>query len=129
MPDYGYDMSGGVDLTPTLLDVEGDDLMRQVCLRRLYTPNKSLLSSPDEETCDLREFISTEQDLAASQLTTIRGAINAALMADSRIFSVTIELEWEPFAGLLTVALAGTGATGPFKLVLQASAATVTVLE
>lgn len=127
--DYGTDMSGGIDLTPTLLDTSGIAMMREVALRRQYTPNASLISAPDETTCDLREFLSTEQGLTKADLNTIRGTITAALKADARISSVAIEFDWEPFSGVLVVTETIDGALGPFRLVLQVTALTVDVLE
>jgi hypothetical protein len=128
--DYGRDMSGGIDLTPTLLDVTGDELMRQVILRRLYTPNASLISAPDEVTCDLRDFLSTEQGVRDADLRTIKGTATSALLADPRIFSAAIVIdEWDPSSGALVMRVTGEGATGPFRLVLQVTQLTIDVLE
>jgi hypothetical protein len=128
--DYGADMAGGIDLTPTLQDTSGIPMMREVCVRRLYTPLFSLLSAPDEVTCDLREFLSTEQGLQTSDLTVIRATAMSALKADSRVLSLTIEWPtWEPVAGLLIMAISGVCGDGPFRLVIQVSALTVDVLE
>lgn len=127
--DFGTDMSGGVDLTPTLLDTSGIPMMREVALRRQYTPNASLISAPDELTCDLREFLSTEQGLTGSDLDTIEATITAALKADQRINGVTIVFDWEPISGVLVVDETIESAFGPFRLVLQVTAVTIDVLE
>lgn len=129
--DYGRDISGSVDLSPTLQESTGDQLMREVCVRRLYTPNCSLLSSPDETTCDLREFLSTEQPLAANALTTIRGTAMSALLADPRIMNgtkVSFPI-WLPEQGYLEIAIDGLGAAGPFKLTLAVTRDNISVLS
>lgn len=127
--DYGYDASCDTDLTPTLLDVSGERLLAQVCCRRLYTPNASLLSAPDEKTTDLREFLSSTQGLSSRDLNVIRATATGALMADPRIFSVTINTDWDPTTGLLGLRITGQGSTGPFQLTLAVSAVTVQVLS
>lgn len=127
--DFGTDMSGGVDLTPTLLDTSGIPMLREVALRRQYTPNASLISAPDETTCDLREFLSTEQGLDKSSLNVIRSTITAAIKADARFLSITIEFDWDPFSGVLVATETIQSALGPFRLVLQVTSLTIDVLE
>ena len=116
--DFGRDISGTTDVSPTFQESTGEQLMREVICRRLGTPAYSLLSAPDELTCDLRDFLSTEQPLQAVGLNVIRGTATAALLADPRILSVTIEIEWLPESNYMTLAITGFGATGPFKLTL-----------
>lgn len=126
--DYGRDISGATDVSPTLQESTGDQLMREVICRRLGTPAYSLLSAPDELTCDLREFLSTEQPLEAAALNTIRGTASAALLADPRILSVKIVIEWFPDSNYMTMAITGVGANGPFKLTLGLTRDNITVL-
>ncbi len=123
--DFGRDMAGTTDLTPTLLDNEGDDLMVGVICRRLYTPNQSLLSSPGERTTDLRQYLSGEQARDGSDTGTIKSDATAALKADKRIFSVTIVVHWEPDEHFMTLDIKGAGATGPFDLTLRVDSVTV----
>ncbi len=129
MTDFGSDMSGDTDLSPTLQDVSGLDLMRQVVCRRLYTPNASLLSAPDEVTCDLREFIGSTQPRDSRLLNGIRATATAALLADPRINSVVIVIDWEPDANFMSVAVSGVGSEGPFELTLAVTAVTIKVLQ
>lgn len=127
--DYGTDMSGTTDITPTLLDVSGEQLLTEVICRRLFTPNASLLSAPDELTCDLRQFCGSTQDRDTRQLVAIKSTIKGALLADPRILSVTVVIDWEPESAFMTVHLTGQGATGPFKLTLAVTAVTFAVLS
>jgi hypothetical protein len=125
-------MSGGVDISPTLQESTGLQLMREVALRRLYTPNQSLLSAPDEQTCDLRQFLSTDAMAQANgtlNTNTIRATAVAALKADARILSAQIEIEWFPATSYMTVAVKGTCADGPFELTLGVNAVTIKVLQ
>ncbi len=128
MTDYGRDISGATDVSATLQESTGDQLMREVVCRRLGTPPYSLLSAPDELTCDLREFLSTEQPLEAASLNTIRSTASSALLADPRIFSVKIVIEWFPDAHYMTMSITGFGSAGPFKLTLGITRDTIEVL-
>jgi hypothetical protein len=126
-------MKGGVDITPTLQDTEGLPLMLDVCVRQLYTPNQSLLSDPSHQSIDLRQFLSTDM-MARSNGTvntnTVRSAATAALLADPRIFSANVVVEWhEEAPGFMTVYITGVGAEGPFALTLGVSRVTIQVLQ
>ncbi len=64
---YGVDFSCTDDMHPTMPTTSGDQLMREVAFRRLYTPTGSLLSAPQEFTIDVREYLSSESDSDRSQ--------------------------------------------------------------
>lgn len=118
MTDYGYDISGSTDITPGLHDIgDGAELMRQVSVRRLLTPLGGLLSAPDEDTIDLRSYVSGAVDI--SRLYQIRAAISTALLADERISDADIKLEFDRETEVLRVSIAGDGAEGPFELTLS----------
>ncbi len=127
MPDYGQDLSCTVDLSPTLNVVSGSELMGQVCLRRLYCRQGDLLSDPNALTLDARDFISQgisgENDLAV-----IRAKCTAALLDDERIFSATVGATYSYSTRTLELSVEGTGASGPFSLVLAVSSLTVELL-
>lgn len=123
---YGLDLSCTADLHPTMNVVTGDDLMREVCFRRLYTPRGSLLSSPQEVTIDVREYLSAEADEDRA-VDLLRGACIAALSSDPRILSVDVVVEIVDREA--TIAIAAIGSEGPFALTISASAATVAVLD
>lgn len=127
--DFGTDVSGATDLTPTLLNISGLPMMQQVICRRLYTPPGSLLSSPSAITIDLRDYLSTTVNRDGSGNGFIRTSIVQALMDDPRIFSVTVDLSFEPDTGAMLVGLAGLCAAGPFALTLAVTSLTVELLR
>lgn len=131
--DFGRDMVCTTDITPTLDDNEGLPLMVGVCVRQLYTPNQSLLSDPGHQSIDLRQFLGVDMPLQSDgtlNTTTVRAAASAALLADPRIFSVVIKVEWFPEAPhTMTVDITGVGAAGPFQLTLAVSRVSIEVLQ
>ncbi len=126
--DYGTDISGATDLTPTLLNSSGIELLKEVAVRRQYTPLGSLLSAPAEITCDLRQFISTTQGLSSRDLGVIRSTATSAIKADPRFFSVVIDLDWQPATYTLTMRETIQSSEGPFQLTLAITAVTLQVL-
>lgn len=127
--DYGFDMWGNTDISPTLQDVAGNSLMAQVICRRLFTPPGGMISAPDEPTVDLRSFLSTAQELDNSGLGRIKGSIINSVSADPRVFSVTATVTYDPDTETLTVICAGEGADGPFRLTLAVTSVTVDLLN
>lgn len=127
--DFGTDIAGDTDLTPTLLNASGVDLLKQVCVRRLITPTGSLLSSPSAKTIDLRDYLSAEINRDGSGTGFIRTAIVQALVDDERISSVSVTLSFDPNSQVMTVGLAVVSGAGPFQLTLAVSAVTVEVLS
>lgn len=126
--DFGRDISGLADITPTLLESTGLQLMREVAVRRQMTPNASLLSAPDERTTDLRQFISSEQPLQIGQIQ-IASEATAALQADPRILQATVEVtEWEPEANFMQLTEKILTAAGPFKLTLAVTRDNIEVI-
>lgn len=124
MPDYGTDLSCGLDIDATLRTVSGSELMEQVCIRRLYCRQGGLLSSPNALTLDARDFLSKGIS-GQRDLTTIEAQCAACLLDDERIFSASVRATFDPYARILTLAIEGTGALGPFSLVLAVSSLTV----
>lgn len=125
--DYGRDLSCTTGLDPLLRDVTGNELMEQVCLRRLYARPGSTLSNPVDNTLDARDFLS--QGITPSDLPRIQGLCAAALLGDQRIFSATVLGSFTPSTNVLTLNIAGNGAQGPFNLTLAVSAVTVELLR
>jgi hypothetical protein len=125
--DYGVDLSCGLDLNPMLLTVTGTELMNEVCMRRLFGRPGSTLSNPVDNTLDVRDFIA--QGISPRDLPTIQGRCVAALEGDQRIYSATVSASFDPNTNILTLAIAGNGAFGPFNLTLAVSAVTVEVLR
>ena len=128
MTDYGRDWSGTTDLLPTFASVTGAELMAQVCMRRIYTPVGVLFSSPQADTVDVRQYLSTDIDPDRAKLNLIQGACTGAILADPRVLSVTVRPTWDAPTRTLTLAINGEGAEGPFALTLAVTSVTVELL-
>lgn len=128
-PNYGKDISCTTDLDATFRLVSGEEMMGQVCLRRLYCRKGRLLSDPNDKTIDARDFVS--QGVAASQggLARIKGQCQEALVADPRIFSAVVTPTFDSLERSLALNIVGTGAFGPFALTLRVTELTVELLR
>jgi len=126
--DYGRDISGAIDISPTLQESTGLQLMREVAVRRQYTPDASLLSAPDEKTVDLRSFISADFPHNERGAQIVASAAVAALQADPRILSATVDATWETESYMVLRERIFT-AEGPFDLVLGVNSVTISVLR
>lgn len=130
MADYGYDMqmTNDGDLTPTMLD-ESQVNMAHVCMRRLSTDKGMLLSAPDEETIDLRSFLSSDIPPGENGFGYIKARATGALMADPRIFSVQISGSLSADSHSLSMFIQGVGSSGPFQLTLSVDQVTISLLQ
>lgn len=126
-PDYGLDLSCTTDLDPMLRTVSGPDMMAQVCVRRLYCRRGNLLSDPNDDTIDARDLLS--DGMTPKDLSRIQGIVTNVLLADERIFSVTVQATFNQLTRALILAISGVGALGPFTLTLSVSALTVELLR
>lgn len=129
MADYGRDLYCDTDMDASMTEVSGALMMAQVCMRRLYTPKGSLLSSPAENTVDMREFLSTSVDLTGREITGAKAVATSALLADPRVERVTVDPVYDPAARTLRLGITGYGAAGPFALTLAVSSLTVEILN
>lgn len=127
-PRYGTDWSCLTGLDPTGSLVSGSQLMAQVAFRRLYCPLKGLWSDPDQVTLDVRDFLGAPID-PRRDLPRIRQQCEAAMEGDERIFSATCLATWDQGTGTLRLDCSGVGAAGPFKLLLDVTAVTVSILR
>lgn len=127
--NYGRDLYCAADMDPNMREVTGAELMALVCFRRIYTPRGSLISAPGENTIDLREYLSSEVDLSQTEIVGIKAAAMSAILADPRVLRVTITPTFDTAARSLTLKIDGEGASGPFALVVRASALTVELLS
>lgn len=134
MPDYGSDVamvvSGGtIDLDATFRLVRGVELMSQVGCKRLYCRKGQLLSDPNDNTLDARDFVN--QGVASSEggLARIKGQCEVALTGDPRIFTAIVTPSFDRQSGTLTLAIKCTGAQGPFTLTLAVTALTIELLR
>lgn len=126
-PDYGRDFSCGTDLDPLLQLVEDEELMGQVCLRRLYCRKGSLLSNPLDNTLDARDFVNA--GITAQGLPIIQGQCASALLGDPRVFEAVVIADFNFVTKLLLLKCSGTGSKGPFALTLAVSSLTVELLN
>lgn len=124
MADYGTDLSCTTDLDPLGRLVSGDELMVQVCVRRLYCASGALLSDPTDNSIDVRDLISA--DIGPNDIVRIQGLCSQALLGDPRILSANVIATFS--AGTLTLRITAYGANGPFSLTLAVTALTVTLL-
>jgi len=123
--DYGSDINtpGGADLDPWWSDIGGAEATLQVCVRRLQTPRGSLLDDPAFGE-DLRAHANDH----APNPRAIEAAIVDQLVRDERVKRASAVVTFTPSTGTLAVAIRVTLAEGTFRLVLEVSAVTVTLL-
>lgn len=126
-PNYGLDLSCTTDLDPLLRTVSGAEMMAQVCVRRLYCRRGQLLSDPNDETIDARDFVS--DGITPADIPKIQGICTNVLEADERIYSAVVVAEFNATTETLTLGITGTGATGPFRLTLAVTDVTVELLK
>jgi len=129
-PPYGLDISGTTDIDPLLLDATGLELMRQVCIARLFCRPGSCLSAPTDTTIDVRDFLNGSIDLSKkSGVTQVAVLCQNALLGDERIFSVTVTPIYILLTKSISLAIQGTGANGPFSLTLAIDQVTVQLIR
>lgn len=133
-PNYGKDIAlviggGVVDLDATFRMVEGAQLMAQVCVERLYCRKGRLLSDPNDNTIDARDFISQGIAGTAAGLQRIKGLCQAAIAGDPRVFTIVVEPTYNAVTRALDLSCRGTGSSGPFALTLRITELTVDVLR
>ena len=128
MIDYGRDISCSLSLDPTMREVTGDELMKQVILRRLITTRGGLLSAPFAVTVDLREYMSADFESADRLKHLVEAASSAAILDDPRVLSVKVRAELTGPRSML-VSVSGTGARGPFALTLAVNQLTIELLR
>lgn len=124
MADYGIDVSCTLDIDPSLRLVSGNELMREVIVRRLTCRKGSLLSDP-LYGIDIRDFLNSRIDSKA--LTRIQSIVTGELQNDERILSVTSVASFNTTTKTLTLQMQGQGASGPFNLTITAGAGALSV--
>lgn len=127
MVDYGTDLSCTTDLDPLGRLVSGNELMVQVCCRRLYCAAGQLFSDPTDASIDVRDLIS--DDIGPNDLTRIQGLCSQALLGDQRILSASVVAQYDTKLKTLTLNISCVGANGPFSLTLAVTALTVQLLS
>lgn len=91
--DYGIDVSTIPDLDPVFALVSGRDALIQSLVRRLQTPRGALPFNPDDglDVCDW-----LHEGQTATQLFRLRSMVEAELLKDERVLSVTCQTAWLP---------------------------------
>lgn len=125
MTDYGADINtpGGLDLDPWFTFVSGPDAVAQACVRRLTTARGSLLDDPDYGY-DLRLFVNDHAPNAVA----IAAEVEDQLVRDERVLRASATVTFTEATGTLAVSVFLTLAEGTFRLTLEVSAVTVTLL-
>lgn len=128
--DFGRDISATTDLDPLLNDVTDNDLMIQVCTRRLFCRQGSCLSAPNAITLDARDFLNGSLDLTKQSATqNISVQCQNALLGDERILSCTVTATYILATKLLTLQIQAVSANGPFSLTLAVNQVTVQLIR
>jgi hypothetical protein len=124
--DYGSDINtpGGADLDPWFATIAGPEAVLQVCVRRLMTPRGSLPDDPGFGY-DLRAHANDH----APNATAIAAAAEDQLARDERVLRATATVTFTASTETLAVSIRVTLAEGTFRLVLEVSAVTVSVLS
>lgn len=128
MVDYGIDMWCDSDISPTLKDVTGARLMAQAMLRRISTAQGTLISDP-LYGIDIRNALS--DSMTQKDLLKLKAQLQAQWLKDERVISVDVDVRFSgsPASGKLTLTATGTGAEGPFRLVLSVDKVSVEILS
>jgi phage baseplate assembly protein W len=122
MPDYGLDLFGISDLSPSLTVVKGRAGLLQALARRLTTPTGSLWYAPTYGF-DVRRLLNAPIVNAASANARIR----AECLKDDRVDEANVRVV--RVGRSLHVGIQVTHGAGPFDFVLDVNAVNVSVLR
>ena len=119
-PDYGTDVStyvvndeGEPDLDPSFGIISGGAAVAECQARRLETPNGSLPWDTDAGY-DLLRLVNAAD---VSPLI-VQSSVDVEMRKDERVDDVDVTATKGP-AGVVSIAVAGSGGAGPFALVVQ----------
>ena len=129
---YGRDLAtlinsdGVLDLTDTMQEVTGIDVLAQSIVRRHLTAKGSDISSPNDGI-DVRTFI--KNGLTQQELSLFAVVIQQELIRDQRVLpSTTVQATFNPQTRVMTLNETIQTASGPFSLTLAVSDVSVEVL-
>lgn len=124
-PDYGSTLSCTFDLDAMGATVSGLTALSQALIRRITTPRGRLLTDPNYGYDIAGEL---EDDVTTQQVGAIASNVDQEFLKDQRVFasSTTVTLRAD---GSLDVASAVQSALGPFSLVLNVSAVSVSIIQ
>ena len=122
--DYGNDIDCVSDLTFTMREVSGAEMMAQSMARRLQVTRGELFYAP-EYGFNLLQLVSG----IAPPERSLNGSIENELLKDDRVEDVEADAVFDSLAETLTVHVVGIGAFGPFDLTISISNLTVELLR
>jgi len=122
----GTDMSLLMDLDPMGTVVSGRLLLTQAVVRRWTTPRGRLLDDPHYGYAVTDEL---NDDLGPSDISRIGANMDAEAVKDERIVSCLTSVQFNPVTGVLNTSSILNDGAGPFSLVLNITAVTVTILS
>ena len=126
---YGSDFwLGGspTDLDPSMRLVSGRDLLSQSLVCRFSTGRGTVIDCPND-CFDIRDELS--DGMTQSQINALFPKVQQEALKDQRVQSCTVTGSFSVATSTLTLVLSIQSLYGPFKLVLQVSAVSVTILN
>jgi hypothetical protein len=127
-PDFGRDLSCVEDFNPRGTEVTGIESLRQWGLRVLDTPTGSLIDDEDgEHGFDLVGRLS--RGITRDEIDALPGQIAAAYENDERFLPGSVKALVRFTGETLRVSIKASSTSGPFSLVVDASAAGIAFAE
>lgn len=123
---YALNDEGELDIDPTGAIVEGPAAVAQSVARGWETPEGFMEWAPDEGFA-LLDWLNA--DLGEAELLAVATGMEADAFKDERVETIDVRPGLDAATGRLSISSSGTTAEGPFKLVLESDALTVTVLQ
>lgn len=123
MAEYGIGIYALTDRPDPEVRCSGTTLVSVRLARRLLTPNGAFLAIGDEEpyeSLNLRDWLGLRP--TADEVNALNAAMSQVLGSEERVTTVTATATFA--AGVLSVAVSGTAAEGPFNFVVELSALT-----
>jgi hypothetical protein len=125
-PELGVDLAALPDLDASFPLVAGLANLGQALARRLETPRGGLFYDPNYGT-DIRAWLN--EGFTSDALERLRAEVEAEAEKDERVLSASAALVFASSTLTLAITLSVVTRSGPFKLVLAASALTVDLLS
>ncbi len=120
------DANGQIDLTSDMAETSGLSVLAQSIVRRQTTPHGSVIDCPND-CIDVRDFLSA--GMTPVQLQAIPATIKNELLRDERVLSVNVQVTYTPGNNSLKIVETIFSSAGPFRLTLDVSKVTLTVLQ
>jgi hypothetical protein len=124
--ELGVDVACIEDVDSVLSLAEGPTNLAMALCRRLITPRGGLWYAPDYGL-DLRSYLNA--GVSDSQMETLPDEIRLEMEKDERVQSATVRLLFNRQAMSLKVGIVVRTSVGPFRLIVEVSTLTVTLLR